>query len=63
MKAIWQRDAVNYVEYDTADTANILHENFYLTKKLFGITIFRKRFRQDSNIWNSKKSKLGYGKG
>ena len=60
MKAIWQRDAVNYVEYNNEDDAQILHENFYLTKKLFGITVYRKRFRQDSNLWDKKRKGVGF---
>ena len=62
MKAIFERDACNYVEYDNEEDAHILHENFYLRKKLFGITIFRKRFRQDSNVWENKRKQLGFGK-
>ena len=57
MRAIYERDAVNYVEYDCADTANIMSERFHLTKKLFGITIYRKRFRQNSNLWNDRSAK------
>jgi hypothetical protein len=62
MRPILERESCNYVEYDTADNANILHENFYLVKKLFGIVIYRKRFRQNSNIWNNGKRGLGYRK-
>jgi hypothetical protein len=54
MKAIYERKGVNYVTYDNPDTANIVHENFYLEKRLFGIRIFRKVWRQDSNIWEQR---------
>ena len=54
MKAIFERDGVNWVQYDNPNDANILYENFYLTKKLFGITIFRKRWRQSSNIFEQR---------
>ena len=50
MRAIYERDGCNYVKYDNAVNANIINENFYLEKRLFGIRIFRKRWRQDSNI-------------
>lgn len=43
MKAIFERDGTNLVVYDNPDDANILYENFWLVKRLFGITIFRKR--------------------
>lgn len=54
MKPIYQRDGINYVQYDNPDDANIVYENFYLTKKLFGITFYRKRWRQNSNIWEDR---------
>jgi len=54
MKAIYERDAVNFVEYNNADDAQIMSERFHLTKKFLGITVFRKRFRQDSNLWEEK---------
>jgi len=50
MKPIYTRDCVNYVTYDSPETANIINESFWLQKKIFGIPVFRKRFRQDSNI-------------
>ena len=54
MKAIYERNGVNYVTYDNGVNANVIHENFYLEKRLFGIRIFRKIWRQDSNIWEEK---------
>ena len=57
MKAIFERKGVNYVTYDNSVTANIVHENFYLEKRLFGIRIYRKVWRQDSNIWDDRATK------
>lgn len=57
MKAIFERDGTNLVVYDNPDDANILYENFWLVKRLFGIAIFRKRWRQTSNTWERKSVK------
>ena len=54
MKAILQRDSCNYVTYDNSAEANIAHEKFWLQKKLFGIVIYRKRWRQDSSFLNER---------
>jgi hypothetical protein len=61
MKAAFERDGVSYVTYDNTEDANILHENFYLVKRLFGIPVYRKRFRQSSNLWDKKKKRKGVG--
>ena len=57
MKAIFEREGANYVWYDNAINANIVRERFWLQKKLFGIVIYKKRWRQSSNIWEEKATK------
>ena len=54
IKAIFERRGVNYVTYDNPDNANIVHENFYMEKRLFGVRIYRKVWRQDSNIMSKR---------
>ena len=57
-KAIYERDGTNFVQYDNPDQANVIYENFYLVKKLFGVPIYRKRWRQTSNIWEKRAARM-----
>ena len=55
MKALFERAGVSYVTYDNPEDANIVYENFYLEKRVLGIRVFLKRYRQSSNTYEKKK--------
>ena len=50
MKAIFETWDADYVEYNNPDDAQITYESFIRIKRLFGIPIYKKRFRKDCNI-------------
>jgi hypothetical protein len=56
IKAIYRVDRIDYTEYTNPEEAVILYENFYTVKRLFGIPIYKKRVRNNTNF--SKKRNL-----
>lgn len=47
MKAISELDAVDFTKYDHND--NVIYENHFKRRKIFGIVIFQKRYRAMTN--------------